>query len=281
MIRSALFVPGDRLDLVTKLRGRDAAERPDRIIVDLEDAVAPGAKPAARNAVVQAFASGLLDDDVVVRVNTGDDGRADIRAIHGVANPLIFVPKANAPSITAAGDAVAASGGVPRLWALIETAAGLRDVEAIASASMVEQLAIGEADLCAELGVRPAADHALWPLRMMLVVAASLAGMDPPLGPISADFADLERYERVSIDVRDGGFGGRLAIHPRQVSVLHRVFTPSPSDIAQARRVVELYDAATTAQQGAVVGDDGTMIDEAIVRSARRLLESVRPEEIR
>ena len=281
MIRSALFIPGDQLRLVDKLDRRPADEQPDRVILDLEDSVAPSAKSDARTSVAMMLSSQRLGSDVIVRINGEQRGIDDVGAVCDAGDPIICAPKADASSVADVIAAIEARGRTPRVWALIESAVGLRDVERISSMPGVVRLVLGEVDLCAELAVRPDAAHALWPLRMRLVAASALAGLPGPIGPVSTDFVEIERYERESAQLRDAGFGGRLAIHPSQLSAIHSVFTPGPDEIRRARRVIELFDEAAAVGRGAIVDDEGRMIDEAVVRAARRLIETTPSEEER
>ena len=281
MIRSALFIPGDQLHLVDKLDRRPADEQPDQVILDLEDSVAQTTKADARTSVATVLASHRLGPDVIVRINSEEMGMTDLAAVCDAGDPIICVPKADLHSVTDVIDAIRSIGRTPRVWALIESAAGLRDAHRISAVPGVVRLALGEVDLCAELGVHPSAAHALWPLRMQLVTASILGGLPGPIGPVSTDFSEIERYERDSVQLRDAGFGGRLAIHPSQLSAIHRAFTPTPDEIRRAQRVIELFDEAAAAGRGAIVDDDGHMIDEAVVRAARRLIETVPSEEER
>lgn len=279
MIRSALFIPGDQLHLVDKLARRPVEDQPDRIILDLEDSVAHTAKSGARTSVADLLGSRRLGDVVVVRINSELLGFDDLAAICAVVDPIVCVPKADHRSVVGVIDAIVARNRTPRVWALIESAAGLRDLDRISSTPGVVRLALGEVDLCAELGLRPGAAHALWPLRMQLVTAAALAGLPGPIGPVSTDFVDVEGYERDSVQLRDAGFAGRMAIHPNQLSAIHRVFTPAPEEIRRAHRLIELFDEAVVTGRGAIVDDDGRMIDEAVVRAARRLIGTAPSQE--
>jgi citrate lyase subunit beta/citryl-CoA lyase len=157
---------------------------------------------------------------------------------------------------------------------LIETAAGLEAVGVIARSPRVSHLALGEADLRAELAVDPSDDEREWqPIRSRLVVASAAAGIGPPAGSAATDFTDLDRLRRSSETYRRLGFAARSAIHPAQIPVINEVFTPSPSVIERARRLVSLYEDVTQAGHGVAVDDHGMMIDEAVIRSARRTLE--------
>jgi citrate lyase subunit beta/citryl-CoA lyase len=131
---------------------------------------------------------------------------------------------------------------------------------------------IGELDLSAELGIEPSNTDALLPLRMQVVVVSAALGLEPPLGPVSPDFRDLEGLRRESELLAGLGVGSRPAIHPAQVAVFNEVFSPSAEAVAEAGRLVELYEAALAEGRGAVTDDDGHMVDEAVVRVARRIM---------
>jgi citrate lyase subunit beta/citryl-CoA lyase len=104
---------------------------------------------------------------------------------------------------------------------------------------------------------------------MQIVVASAAAGIDPPTGPVSTDFRDLDAYRAGTQALKRMGFGSRSAIHPAQVEIVNEVFTPSADELARARRLVELSDAAGG---GVCVDDEGRMVDEAVVRSARHTI---------
>lgn len=278
MRRSYLYVPGDSAERLSKAADRGA----DALIADLEDAVAPTAKQSARG-TVQAWLEGGVDGpEVWVRVNNtatllDDDVRA--MALPGVAG--ISVPKVDSPEVLEHVDVLLSAaererGLEPRsigVIALLESARGVLDAARIARAPRVVQLALGEADLAAELGVSPSDDaRELLPIRMQVVLASAAAGLAPPIGPVSTDFQDLDALRGSTEALRRMGFRSRSCIHPAQVDVVNDVFTPSADEVARARRVVELYDTALADGTGACVDDDGRMVDEAVVRAARQLL---------
>ena len=138
---------------------------------------------------------------------------------------------------------------------------------------------IGELDLSAELGIDPHNSAALAPLRMQVVVASAALGLEPPLGPVSPDFRDLDGLRRDTTVLAGLGFGSRPAIHPAQVPIFNDVFSPSPEAVAEAKKLIALYEAALADGRGAVTDADGHMVDEAVVRVARRTLERARPEQ--
>jgi citrate lyase subunit beta / citryl-CoA lyase len=156
---------------------------------------------------------------------------------------------------------------------LIESAAGVLAMAALAAAPRVRRLQAGEADLSAELGMEPGPDRAEFaPLRWTLVLTSAAAGLDAPVGPVETRLGDLAGLRASTQALRRQGFGGRAAVHPAQVPVINDVFTPSAAELEQAAMVVERFDAAAASGAGAAVTDDGRMIDEAVVRGARRVL---------
>lgn len=271
MHRSYLYVPGDMPDLLDKamISGSDA------VIVDLEDAVAPSRKGEARSEA--SYLLGQLDrredtaPEVLVRVNNDAGLADDVRAVVGSGGTAIYLPKADVPSLESL--AAVLDGEPAEVVALIETARGLLDAEAVAAHPLVRNLAIGEADLISELGMAPSPDRReLAPMRSALVVASAAAGVESPTGPASTDFRDLERLRTDTEALFRMGFGARSAIHPAQVPVINEVFTPGEDEVARAARLVELYDEHRAVGTGAFVDDEGRMVDEAVVRAARRTL---------
>ena len=273
-IRSLLYVPADRPDRAAKAFSLTGDDGPDAIIVDLEDGVAPSATAGAR-----AGLADLLPDRATgsprrwVRVNAGDDLVADLEAVAPLDVEGVILPKATAASVDRCTDLLDSFGVSIPLTALIESAEGWLELAEIARHPGVVRVAIGEADLTADLGMRPSPDdRELLPLRVQVVVASAAAGIGAPTGPVSTEFRDLDALAASTTALKALGFGSRSAIHPAQLAVINRVFTPTEEELSIARQVVEMFDAALARGEGAIVGPDGRMVDEAVVRSARRLL---------
>lgn len=278
--RSVLFVPGDRPDRCDKAMVAGA----DAVCVDLEDAVGPTAKAGAR-ASVAAFLARWAElaatgadpgqgrrPPVIVRVNDPDSevGERDAAALAGGPRPDAFmIPK------VAAADGVRSArqllGDDIPLLPIIETAAGLENAVQIAAASpAVTALMFGGFDLSAELGAEPEWEPLLY-ARSRVVHAAALGGLDAIDMP-SRDFRDVSRLRAEAEKARRLGFTGKVAIHPAQVPVIHEVFTPSPDEVEQARRIVE----ADRAAGGGAASLDGRMVDRPVVEAARRVLARAR-----
>lgn len=271
--RSWLYVPGNRPDRLASAPGRGA----DAIIVDLEDAVATADKNAARDAAARWLAGQRAPScDLWVRVNAlalADDVRATTtRELSG-----IVVPKADAALLAQADAALrereralSLPDGQFQVVALIETASALLSAARIAAAPRVVHLGLGEADLIAELRLRPSANRdELRSLRLQVVLGAAAAGIGAPIAPASTDFRDLDMLRQSTQELYRLGFRARTAIHPAQIPVINSVFTPDAGEIEQARALVAAFERGGA---GASVDEHGRMIDSAVVRPAREVL---------
>ncbi|MFJ8665885.1 HpcH/HpaI aldolase/citrate lyase family protein [Streptomyces sp. NPDC093600] len=251
-----LYAPGDRPAVVQKALASGA----DVVIVDLEDAVAPDRKAYALAATVD-----LLSDPhpvpVHVRIHTPRDipPLASLPGLGGFRVPKVT----HATDIHRIADAAP---GVP-LYALLESAPAVEHAYAIASAHpAVRGIALGEADLRADLGVRE--DSGLDWSRGRVVVAARAAALPPPVQSVHPDVRDLEALAAGCARGRSLGFLGRAAIHPRQLPVIERAYLPTPDEVAAAEEVVK----AAETEEGALALPDGRFVDAAVVEGARRVL---------
>lgn len=274
--RSHLYVPGDRSAMLAKAAGRGA----DAVIVDLEDAVAPGAKDAARATLARWLDSlppGGAGPQVWVRVNEarpdGSPAAGDLdAAVHPAVRGVIQAKCESADALARLSDAIAereaASGiaeGSVAVAALVESARGLAALPTLAASPRVLRLQLGEADLAASLGMRPGPEGLeLLPLRVQLVVASAAAGLDPPVGPVYTRLGDDDGLRATTQALRRLGFAGRAAVHPAQVRVINEVFTPD----AAAAELAAASASAAAAGQAVWVAPDGTMVDRAVLRAA-------------
>ncbi len=282
--RSYLYVPGNAPDKLAKVLGRGA----DAVIVDLEDAVPWSAKDSAR-ATVAEWLRGLDGDtagvEVWVRVNPGPLGVEDVAAVVAPGLRGVMVAKTESRAdLDAIDDALGKAeareqldpgevGVVP----LLESAGALLEAQAIAAAPRVVRLQVGEADLAADLGFGDGADDADWAaIRSSIVVVSAAAGISAPVAPVSTDFRDLERFAETTRALARRGYVGRACIHPAQVAVANAVFTPSDDAVEDARALVTMFDQAVSEGRGVVVGPDGRMVDEAVVRRARSVIALAR-----
>jgi citrate lyase subunit beta / citryl-CoA lyase len=269
--RSWLYVPGHRGERITKALGSGA----DAVVVDLEDAVPPDRKADARAAVAAAVAGrGANGPQVWVRVNdpTGPWGDADLDAVTGSGVTGLRLPRSADPDTVRR---VAERTRVP-LQLIVETAAGLaRAVDLAAAHPLVAGIGLGEADLSADL--RLVSDTGLDWARGWIVVAARAAGLPSPVQSVWTDVADLDGLRASCERGRATGFVGRSVIHPRQVPVVHEVFTPSPEQVREAAAVVRTADEARSRGEVAVLDRNGRFVDPAVVERARVVLDLAVP----
>ena len=281
-IRSWLYAPGNNARLLEKVFGAGA----DAVILDLEDAVPPGEKVRAREMVAEAVRgrAGQPGPSVFVRVNHPSSGLAqnEVRAVVGPGLAGLRVPKVeDAATVEAVDDWIAAaeaqaglSPGSVALVCNIETGRGLAQAEAIARARpRVLALAFGGADLARDLNLSPGPDglETLY-ARSQLVLASRLAGVRPPVDGVYTHLSDEQGLERSTRQARALGFFGRSALHPRQVPIINRVYTPGADELAWASQVVAAAERAEATGSGALQLPNGDFVDVAIVRRAQDLL---------
>jgi citrate lyase subunit beta/citryl-CoA lyase len=260
--RSYLFVPGNRPERFDKACAAGA----DVVLIDLEDAVGFGDKAVARDAV-----RGWLDASrsVVLRINGaetdwfGDDlALLQMPGVHGAV-----LPKAeDAAAIAAIHRAVP---GMPVI-ALVESARGLANL-AVLTAAGIARIAFGSVDFQLDLGIGGERDELLL-ARSQIVLASRLAGLPPPIDGVTVALDDAAALDDDIAYARRLGFGGKLAVHPRQVQAINLGFLPPAADVEWARRVVA---AAADAGSNAV-RLDGKMIDRPIIERAHAILDSIR-----
>ena len=273
-LRSLLYVPADRERFVAGAAGRGA----DAVILDLEDGVAEAAKPAARAALAAAVPqAGAAGARIFVRINSRlAHAAADVEAAVRAGADGLFVPKTDDPQwprliAERAGEVERETGrpeGWTRLVPMIETLAGLDRRAAIAAATPRNlALVCGGEDLSAEIGAEPAAE-VMRLAKLQILMAARAAGLVAfgLMGSL-AGIDDLDALRRAAEEAARQGFEGASCIHPAQVAVLNRAFTPDEAAVEHARRVV----AALQPGQG-TAKVDGRMVDAPVVARARRVL---------
>jgi len=260
-----LYVPGDRPLRMAKALTSEA----DVVILDLEDAVSPGAKQAARVTVAEVGA--VTDRALQVRVNAAGSPWAadDLAMVRDLPSAVgVRLPKcADALLVAAIADRV---GGRP-VHLLIESALGVETAYDLARCHpRVASVGLGEADLRAELGAT--SDGGLLWARSRLINAAAAAGLAPPSMSVFPDIRDLDGLARSSAHGRSLGFVGRAAIHPAQLPVIRGAFLPTEEEVERARSVLAAAEEGEASGHGAVALADGRFVDEAVVRQARRVL---------
>jgi citrate lyase subunit beta/citryl-CoA lyase len=260
-----LYVPGDHPDRVAKALESAA----DVVIVDLEDAVVAGAKPAARRATADTLEH--ASRPLQVRVNAPgtpwhDDDVAMVARLPSAVG--LRLPKAE--TVDAVRD-VSTSAPDRAVHLLVESALGLERAYHLATAtSDVASLGLGEADLRADLGVT-SEDGLLW-ARGRIVSAAAAAGLPPPAMATYTDVRDLDGLAASCRRGRALGFLGRTAIHPNQLPVIRAAFTPSEAEVGRARELLAAAEEGAAAGHGAVALADGRFVDAAVIRQAQRVV---------
>jgi citrate lyase subunit beta/citryl-CoA lyase len=271
--RSVLYLPSSNRRALEKAKTIPA----DAIILDLEDAVAPDAKATARAQAVEALGSGEYGRRaLLVRCNALDSpwGAEDLVAVARAGAGGVVVPKVSSRRELADVAAVLDKAGAPAdlpLLPMIETPSAVLDARDIASFERVCCLVMGINDLAKELRAALVAGRApLVPHLATALLAAREAGVAIVDG-VYNDVTDLEGLEAECRQAADMGFDGKTLIHPGQVEVANRVWTPSEADLLQAQRVITAFDAARR-EGKAVVALDGRLIENLHVETARQTL---------
>lgn len=275
-VRSYLFAPGNRPALLEKVFTTEA----DAVVLDLEDAVAPADKAEARRRAAAAVRDrrGVPGPTTWVRLNDlrGSLWRDDLEAVVTPGLGGIRVPKAEAvdeldrldEALRTCEARVGFEPGVTPVTATIESARGVHAAWSIAAHRRVEWLAFGEADFLADIGAEAGTAEATLLARSQLVLAARCAGIAPPIASVHTQLDDEAGLRRTSEQARALGFFGRSCIHPKQLATVHAVFTPDARAVAEARAVVEAWEAA---RSGAAVSG-GQFVDAPVARRARAVL---------
>ncbi|NRB18761.1 MAG: CoA ester lyase [Rhodobacteraceae bacterium] len=262
--RSLLFVPADRPERFDKALASGA----DAIIVDLEDAVAPAAKAAARAALAQWLDS-AKPGHICLRINdiTHVDHPADIALARHPRLDAVMLPMVDSVGCCAS---VGTATGKPVL-ALIETAKGLTAANEIAAEPVVSRLVLGTIDLALDLGIDGDTAHGgalLDHARATLTIASRAAAICAPVDGVHSRIDDSEGLQQASARAHGFGFTGMLAIHPHQIAAIHQAFRPTADQVAWAQLVLD-----SAASNRGAFRLQGQMIDAPVIAQARRTLE--------
>ena len=274
--RSVLYLPASNARAIAKARTLPC----DAVILDLEDAVAPEQKVAARGQAMAALLEGGFDGrEVVVRVNgPGTEwGADDLRAVRDARVATVLLPKVDAPADLAHGRELL--GAEAALWAMIETPAAILNLPTLARTASdhgLTALVAGTNDLAKDMRCRPdVARTPLLPVLTQIVVAARAAGILALDGVCNA----LDDPERLAAECAQGamlGFDGKTLIHPAQIEAANAAFGPNAAEVAWARMVVAAFAEPANADKGAV-RLDGAMVERLHLAQAERLLAGYGP----
>jgi (3S)-malyl-CoA thioesterase len=265
--RSMLYIPGSKERALDKARGLAA----DAIIFDLEDAVAPDAKDAARITLREELDKGGYGKRAkLVRINGFDTpwGNADIQAFRNAEIDGILLPKVNsAYDIETLADMMS---DIP-IWAMMETASGVLNAKQIAAHPRLAGIVMGTNDLVKELGARPGPDRAEIQTALQMSVIAARADGVPIVDGVYNAFKDDDGLRRECEQGRDLGFDGKTLIHPAQLDIANEVFAPSAADLDLARRQIAAFDEAGARGEGVAVVD-GKIVENLHIVTAKALI---------
>ena len=266
-LRSVLYIPGSKPRALDKARSLAC----DAIIFDLEDAVTPDEKVAARATLAEALAEGGYGQRYrVIRINGLETewGRDDALAAAATGADAILLPKVNSPADL---DAVAALVGDKPLWAMMETPAGMLNAAAIAAHPQLEGMVMGTNDLAKDLQTRFRPDRLPLMTGLGLCVLAAKAHDCVVIDGVYNAFKDDAGLKVECDQGRDMGFDGKTLIHPAQLEVANTAFSPSDAEVDLARRQIAALEEVEAAGQGVAVVD-GKIVENLHVATARETL---------
>lgn len=268
--RSYLYVPADQERKLASALRRGA----DALILDLED----GVRPADKNLGRQQAASWLSNVDsgttqLWVRVNPDERLTDDLCAIATLPalSGICLAKTESAAQLAALDELLQSLGSSAPVCPVVESAVAIVHATEIASAPRVQMLQIGEIDLSVDLSVELSPDgRELTTARSQVVLVSTAAGIEPPIAAVSTAIRDTDVMRTSTRELSRMGFQGRACIHPAQVTVANEVFTPTAEQIADARDVVDRFNAA---DGGAVLDRYDRLIDKPVVTLAKRTLK--------
>ena len=275
--RSRLYLPGNE----PKFMLSAGLHRPDGVILDLEDSVAPSVKDEARLLVRNALrAIDFKGAERMVRINQGDRGIRDLDFIVPHNVHIVLIPKVESPEQVTRVDehvkAILKNNGIDRpvyLMPIVESALGAIKAYEIATASPnICALTIGLEDYTADIGTQRTNEgrESFW-ARSQVVNAARAAGVQP-IDTVFADVSDMDALRESVLEAKSLGFDGKGCIHPRQITVIHEAFAPSNEELEKAKKIVAAFEEAEAKGLGAVsLGNK--MIDPPVVKRALRVVK--------
>ncbi len=279
LMRTLLYVPGNKTSMIQKAPGYGA----DTLVLDLEDAVPPSEKAAARSIVAGLLASGELGGSrVMVRINALGTAECslDIQAVVVPGVMGLRIPKIESPDeilelegMVAAQERASGLGiGTLRFIPILESPLGVLRAYEIATASpRVIAITLGAEDLTAALGTERSREGAELEHARGSIVLCAAAAKVAAIDTVYPNIQDEEGLLAETRHIKQLGFSGKSAIHPKQIAPIHRVFAPTEQELEKARRIVEAFQRARAEGSGAVAVD-GRMVDLPVVVRANRTL---------
>lgn len=266
-LRSVLYIPGSKPRALDKARGLPA----DAIIFDLEDAVIPDEKDAARATLAEALSQdGYGARMKIIRINGLDTpwGMKDAQAARDMGADAVLLPKVNSPADL---DALAKYTGNLPLWAMMETPLGMLGAAAIAAHPKLQGMVMGTNDLAKDLQTRFRADRLPLMTGLGLCVLAGKAHGVALIDGVYNAFKDDEGLRAECDQGRDMGFDGKTLIHPAQLAVANAAFSPSQEEVNLARRQIAAFEECEATGQGVAVVN-GKIVENLHVATARETL---------
>ncbi len=261
---SYLFVPGHRPERFAKALASGA----DRVIIDLEDAVSPSDKAAAREAIAawMPSANEEIRGKLLIRINDAstDWYADDLQLLRRVRAACVMLPKCESRRQVA--DVLGSLDAGTTVLPLVETARGLLAAFDLATAPGIARLAFGSLDYMADLDI-PADSPSLQHAAIQLAIASRAAGLPSPVAGVTPD-VDADRVAADMAQARCLGFGAKMCIHPVQVAAVHRALRPDAEELAWAQRIL----SASRAAGGGAIQLDGKMVDRPVVLKAERIV---------
>jgi citrate lyase subunit beta/citryl-CoA lyase len=276
--RSVLYMPGSNARAIEKAKTLPA----DGIILDLEDAVAPDAKEAARKQVLEAVkAGGFGAREVIIRINGLDTPwwLEDLNAVARAKPDAVLVPKVSTPDhLEDIAERLVDIGADHRIkvWAMMETPLAMLNARDIAAAAKDAEtrlagFVMGANDLARDTRAKIIPGRApMLPWLMTCIAAARTYGI-AILDGVYNDLSDADGFARECAEARDMGFDGKTLIHPNQIEACNAAFSPAAEEIAQARKIIAAFDLPENKGKG-VVALDGRMIERMHADMARRTM---------
>jgi len=272
--RSVLYMPGSNARALEKAKTLPA----DALILDLEDSVAPDAKEAGRDLVVQAVRyGGYGKRELIIRVNGLDSpwGEADLKAAAAAGPDAIMVPKVESAAMVHEVEKMMDAAGAPAttdIWCNMETPRGMLHAEEVAGASpRIACFVMGLNDLVKELHASHTPQRLPVMTGMSLCLLAARAEGLAILDGVYNDISNPEEFEAACRQALEFGFDGKTLIHPKQLAPANEIFAPSADELDLAKRMIVAFEEAEAEGKGVAVVD-GKMIENLHVDNARRLV---------